>query len=196
MITGGQLAAYAVSAGLENVNHGWRILFALSLPFAIVQGIAMHWLPETPRFAILCGRMEEAEKTLSQIYPKATPHQLALKLKAISLATEVSTSLKRKHPSIMGRLWAVCTTPTYLRCVTCAAVIFLGQQLSGWNSFLYYSSTLFGAAGFTNVRYLAALSSRCWSERSSSCRPPPLASSSPASTAWYALPVLRQRTPS
>jgi hypothetical protein len=26
-----------------------------------------------------------------------------------------------------------------------------GQQLSGWNSFLYYSSTLFGAAGFNNT---------------------------------------------
>ena len=45
LITGGQLCAYAVSAGIENVNHGWRILFALALPFALGQGIAMHWLP-------------------------------------------------------------------------------------------------------------------------------------------------------
>lgn len=126
MITGGQLCAYAVSAGLENVNNGWRILFALALPFALGQGIGMHWLPETPRFAILVGDFEGAEKTLKRIYPKATPDQLQLKLKAIALATEVSTSLKKKHPSLIGRFWAVCSTPQYLRCTFCAAMVFLG----------------------------------------------------------------------
>lgn len=151
LITGGQLCAYAVSAGLENINNGWRILFALSLPFALGQGIAMHWLPETPRFAVLVGNMDAARKTLSQIYPKASEEQLDMKLKAIELATEVSVSLKKKHPTLVGRIYAVLTTPSYLRCTTCAAVVFLGQQLSGWNSFLYYSSTLFGAAGFSNT---------------------------------------------
>lgn len=157
LITGGQLCAYAVSAGLENVNHGWRILFALSLPFALGQGIAMHWLPETPRFAVLNGNPTDARRTLCRIYPKASEVQVDLKLKAIELATEVSVSLKKKHPSIMGRIYAVCTTPSYLRCVTCAAVVFLGQQLSGWNSFLYYSSTLFGAAGFSNTSAVGIL---------------------------------------
>ncbi|ORY90306.1 general substrate transporter [Leucosporidium creatinivorum] len=157
MITGGQLCAYAVSAGLENIYGGWRILFALSLPFALGQGIAMHWLPETPRFAVLSGKIDGARKTLGRIYPKASEEQLDMKLKVIELATEVSVSLKRKHPSIMGRIYAVCTTPQYLRCTVCAAVVFLGQQLSGWNSFLYYSSTLFGAAGFTNTSAVGIL---------------------------------------
>lgn len=129
MITGGQLAAYAVSAGLNNVHNGWRILFALSLPFAIGQGIGMHWLPETPRFAVLSGRTADAEATLARIYPKATPEQLQLKLKAIALATDVSTLLKKKHPSLIGRIYAVCSTPRYLRCTVCAAVVFLGPSL-------------------------------------------------------------------
>ncbi|GAA6019118.1 hypothetical protein JCM10207_006548 [Rhodosporidiobolus poonsookiae] len=157
MITGGQLIAYAISAGLEDVHNGWRILFALALPFALGQGIGMHWLPETPRFAVLNNKPDDALKTLARIYPKATEEQLQLKLKAIALATEVSTSLKKKHPTIIGRIFAVCTTPSYLRCVTCAAIVFLGQQLSGWNSFLYYSSTLFGAAGFTNTSAVGIL---------------------------------------
>ncbi|PWN36977.1 putative myo-inositol transporter [Meira miltonrushii] len=157
MITGGQLCAYAVSAGLENIFNGWRILFALSLPFAMVQGIGMHWLPETPRFAVLAGNIANAQKTLRAIYPRATEDQLNKKLHAIQAATEVSVSLKATHPTFMGRLLAICTTPTYLRCITCAAVVFLGQQLSGWNSFLYYSSTLFGAAGFTNTSAVGIL---------------------------------------
>lgn len=157
MITGGQLCAYAVSAGLENVYNGWRILFALSLPFALGQGIAMHWLPETPRFAVLVGNTASAQKTIRSIYPKATQDQLEKKLQAIEAATEVSVSLKASHPTIFGRIVAVCMTPSYLRCVTSASVIFLGQQLSGWNSFLYYSSTLFGAAGFSNTSAVGIL---------------------------------------
>jgi SP family myo-inositol transporter-like MFS transporter 13 len=137
LITGGQLCAYAVSAGLDKVHNGWRILFALALPFALGQGLAMHWgCPETPRFDILNGNIDGARKTLAKIYPRATTEQLEMKLKAIELATEVSTSLKKKYPSLLGRIWAVCTTPSYLRCTVAAAVVFLGQQLSGWNSFL------------------------------------------------------------
>ncbi|KAI5480142.1 MFS transporter, SP family, arabinose:H+ symporter [Pseudohyphozyma bogoriensis] len=150
MITGGQLIAYAVSAGLDNVNGGWRILFALSLPFAIGQGIAMHWLPESPRYALIAGRRDEAERVLRKIYPLATEEELALKLKAIQVMADVSQSLKLKHPSLWDRIRIVFTTPTYFRCVLCASIIFLGQQMSGWNSLLYYSSTLFGAAGFNN----------------------------------------------
>lgn len=129
MITGGQLVAYAVSAGLENIYGGWRILFALAIPFALGQGIAMHWLlPETPRFAVLNGDFEGAVVTLRKIYPKATDEQIDLKLKAIQLATEVSVSLKKTHPTILGRLGAVCTTPQYLRCVLSASVVFLGSS--------------------------------------------------------------------
>jgi SP family myo-inositol transporter-like MFS transporter 13 len=94
----------------------------------------MHWLPETPRFDVLMGNFEGARKTLKRVYPKATEDQISLKLKAIQLATEVSVSLKKTHPTIMGRLGAVLTTPQYLRCVLSASVVFLGQQLSGWNS--------------------------------------------------------------
>lgn len=80
--------------------------------------------------------MDGARATLTRIYPKATDEQIDMKLKAIELATEVSTSLKRRYPTVAGRMYAVLTTPQYMRCVTCAAVVFLGQQLSGWNSFL------------------------------------------------------------
>lgn len=145
------MIAYAVAAGLHHTKHGWRIMFALSIPFAVAQGVAFHWLPESPRFSILKGRDDEAAKVLRQVYPKASEDELARKLNIIKLITKQSDSLREKYPSLMGRVWAVCTTPKYLRCTVCACMVFFGQQLSGWNSFLYYSSTLFGAAGFTNV---------------------------------------------
>ncbi len=59
-----------------------------------------------------------------------------MKLKAIEVATEASVSLKKTHPTLAGRLYAVLTTPKYLRCTTVAAVVFLGQQMVGWNTFV------------------------------------------------------------
>lgn len=158
MITGGQLCAYAVSAGLDSIHGGWRVLFALSLPFALAQGVAMHyWMPETPRFAVLKGDLDGARRTLERVYPKASSEQMDIKLQAILVATEVSVSLNKVHPTLAGRMGAVLSTPKYVRCTACAAAIFLGQQMVGWNSFLYYSSTLFGAAGFTNTSAVGIL---------------------------------------
>ncbi|KAI5476101.1 MFS transporter, SP family, arabinose:H+ symporter [Pseudohyphozyma bogoriensis] len=150
MITGGQCVAYAVSAGLEDVHNGWRILFAIGIPFALVQGVAMHFLPESPRYDVVVGRQDRALKTLSNIYKTATPEEVALKLKAIQLSADVSNSLKVAHPSLLKRLQILVFTGRYFRCVLASTGLFIFQQLSGWNTLLYYSSTLFGAVGFNN----------------------------------------------
>lgn len=128
MITGGQLIAYAVAAGFQHVSNGWRVLFALSIPFAIVQAIGMHWLPESPRFSVLQGRDDLALDVLKKVYPKASEEEVQLKLKAIQVFTEVSESLKSKHPTLLGRVRAVLTTPRYLRCTFCACVVFFGKS--------------------------------------------------------------------
>ncbi|KAI5476100.1 MFS transporter, SP family, arabinose:H+ symporter [Pseudohyphozyma bogoriensis] len=151
MITGGQLLAYAVAAGLDTVHNGWRILFAIGIPFALVQAVAMHFLPESPRYDVVAGRQERAIRTLTQIYRTATPEQVELKLKVIQLSADISNSLKVAHPSFVQRFHILVSTPKYLRCVTAATGLFIFQQLCGWNTLLYYSSTLFGAAGFNNV---------------------------------------------
>ena len=100
-----------MSAGLDKTHHGWRILFAISIPFAIGQAIAMHWLPESPRFDVVIGRQDRARNTLQQIYKGASPEQIELKLKAIQLTADVSNSLKKQYPSITKRLGIMLKTP-------------------------------------------------------------------------------------
>ncbi|KAL8292806.1 hypothetical protein RQP46_000500 [Phenoliferia psychrophenolica] len=171
MITGGQCIANGVAAGLDKTHHGWRILFAirytalpnshkqaeygltfftLSIPFALAQGIAMHWLPESPRFDVVVGRQDRARHTLQRIYRGATDEQIELKLKAIQLTADVSNALKKQYPSITKRIGILFRTPRYRRCVSVATGLFIVQQLCGFNTLLYYSSVLFGAVGFSN----------------------------------------------
>ncbi|KAI5478747.1 MFS transporter, SP family, arabinose:H+ symporter [Pseudohyphozyma bogoriensis] len=150
MVTLGQMIAYAVAAGLDNVHNGWRILFGLSIPLALIQAGGMHFLPESPRHDVVTGRHDRATKTLSQVYRNATPEQIELKLKVMQLSADISNSLKVAHPSIFERLRILLTTGRYRRCVTITVTLFVVQQLCGFNTLLYYSSTLFGAAGFSN----------------------------------------------
>ncbi|KAI5477346.1 MFS transporter, SP family, arabinose:H+ symporter [Pseudohyphozyma bogoriensis] len=155
MVTGGQLIAYAVAAGLDNVHNGWRILFGkfihwISIPFGFMQAAGMHFLPESPRFDVVAGHHDRATKTLAQVYPYATPEQIDLKLKVIQLSADISNSLKVAHPSVLERLKILVTTGRYRRCVTITVTLFTIQNFSGFNTLLYYSSTLFGAAGFNN----------------------------------------------
>ncbi|KAK4699064.1 hypothetical protein P7C70_g7201, partial [Phenoliferia sp. Uapishka_3] len=149
-ITGGQCIANGVSAGLDKTHNGWRILFAISLPFAIGQAVAMHFLPESPRFDVVIGRQDRARNTLERIYPSANEREIDLKLKAIQLTADLSNSLKKQHPSIKKRLGIILSTGRYRRCVSVAAGLFIVQQLCGFNTLLYYSSVLFGAVGFSN----------------------------------------------
>ncbi|KAM0755451.1 general substrate transporter [Meredithblackwellia eburnea MCA 4105] len=148
-ITGGQFVAYIFGGPiLGNVNHGWRIMFALSIPMALGQGIAMHFLPESPRFSVMVNRQDEARATLRKIYKNATEQEIELKLKVIQLSADASTSLKRQHPSLWVRLGILLTTGRYLRPVIIAIILFVVQQLSGQNTLMYYSGTLFKSAGF------------------------------------------------
>ncbi|KAM0752616.1 general substrate transporter [Meredithblackwellia eburnea MCA 4105] len=149
LICAGQFTAYACGAGLENVRHGWIILFALGIPFALFQGVAMHWLPESPRFCVIQGRQDIARDTLAKIYPIATPEQVELKLKVIQLSADISNSMKREYQSIWTRLYVLLTTGRYFRPTLIATILFLVQQLSGQNTLMYYSSTLFSLAGFS-----------------------------------------------
>lgn len=46
---------------------------------AIYQAIAIHFLPESPRYLLTKNKTEEAYTALARIYPGATHEEIALK---------------------------------------------------------------------------------------------------------------------
>ncbi len=56
-ITVGILIAFLVNYIFTDVDQGWRYMFGLSAVAAIIQGIAMIFLPKTPQFLMICKQV-------------------------------------------------------------------------------------------------------------------------------------------
>lgn len=63
--SGGYLAASGAAALLEPI-FSWRILWLLNVPTGLLVILLSRFIPESPRFLLHMGRVEDAQKTLSR----------------------------------------------------------------------------------------------------------------------------------
>lgn len=63
--SGGYLAASGAAAWLEPI-YSWRILWLLNVPTGFLVILLSRFIPESPRFLLHMGRVEEAARTLSR----------------------------------------------------------------------------------------------------------------------------------
>ncbi|KAM0746829.1 putative myo-inositol transporter [Meredithblackwellia eburnea MCA 4105] len=146
----GQVVASAVASGFtKETKHGWRILFALGVIPSVIQLCLMHWLPESPRISLIKGRRDEAVASLQRIYKTATPEILALKLRIIEDNIRETSRLQHEM-SFRERSKKLWTHKPYRRAIIAVAGVQAFGQLTGYNSLLYYSGTIFGLLGFKN----------------------------------------------
>ena len=69
---GGYLAASGAAAGLEPI-FGWRILWLLNVPTGLLVILLRNFIPESPRFLLHEGRVEEARNTLAKFKIRLIP---------------------------------------------------------------------------------------------------------------------------
>jgi putative MFS transporter len=62
---GGYLAASAIAAWLVP-NYSWRVLWLMNLPTGALLLILNRWIPESPRFLLERGRIDEATKVMAR----------------------------------------------------------------------------------------------------------------------------------
>ncbi|ODV86714.1 hypothetical protein CANARDRAFT_6289 [[Candida] arabinofermentans NRRL YB-2248] len=148
-ITGGQLIAYGIGAGLDHVNNGWRIVVGLSMIPPVVQLIAFVFLPETPRFLIMKNRIEKAAKVITKTHIGATPELIDIKIQEIQRLNEAIPG-----DTVLQKLWnsikEIHMVPSNFRALVIACGLQGIQQFTGFNSLMYFSSTIFKAIGFDN----------------------------------------------
>ncbi|KAL8293522.1 hypothetical protein RQP46_000223 [Phenoliferia psychrophenolica] len=142
MITLGQIVSYALAAGMT-FHGGWRALFALSIIPSVVQGGLI------PRYDLMNGREAEARKTLQMVYKGATDEMIDWKMKGMVETVALSKTFQERWP-LRQRLSVIMRTGAYRRPTIVACGLMAFQQLCGFNSLLYYSATIFEAAGFSN----------------------------------------------
>jgi SP family myo-inositol transporter-like MFS transporter 13 len=147
-ITGGQFFSYCIGVPLTGHN-GWRIQFAIGIVPAVIQGAAIHFLPESPRYDLLRGRKTAARSTLDRIYNSATERYIDLKMHALEETVAISAQFQRDNTTL--QVWKkVATIGKYRRPAITALGVGIFQQLCGFNTLMYYSATIFAMAGFDN----------------------------------------------
>ncbi|KAG6615926.1 putative proton myo-inositol cotransporter [Phytophthora cinnamomi] len=140
LVTGGQFFSGVLDALLANVDNGWRYMLGLAAIPAVVQFLGFLVLPESPRYLISKGRMEEAWTALRQI--RGTEDVQAE-------GNHIEEEIARAE-EVNANIWDDIRSPAVLRALGLGCFLQALQQLCGINTVMYYGATIIQLAGFTN----------------------------------------------
>jgi sugar porter (SP) family MFS transporter len=136
------LLAKAAGASTESLWLGhaaWRWMFwMMAIPSAIFL-LLLLLIPESPRYLMVKGRRQEAEKVLTSLYG---PAEAQLKLQ------EIAASLSEDHRPRLSDLVDK-STGKLRRIVWVGIGLATFQQLVGINVVFYYGAVLWQAVGFS-----------------------------------------------
>lgn len=148
-ITGGQLIAYLINWGLTRVDHGWRVSVGLCMAPAVLQTVLFFFLPDTPRFYVIRGDVERAKQVLLRV----ETHMLDAHADAVVHDMVASNSTVPGSPLV--QIWnsiKLChTNAANFRALILACGLQGIQQFTGFNSLMYFSTTIFETIGFENA---------------------------------------------
>ncbi|CEP61261.1 myo-inositol transporter ITR1 LALA0_S02e10418g [Lachancea lanzarotensis] len=148
-LTGGQLIAYGCGAGLDKVHNGWRILVGLSLIPTCIQFICFCFLPDTPRFYVMQGKLDKAAQVLARSYNNAPDELIQQKIIELNTLNRVIPG-KNVAARVVNTIKELHVVPSNFRALVLACAMQGIQQFCGWNSLLYFSGTVFETVGFKN----------------------------------------------
>jgi SP family myo-inositol transporter-like MFS transporter 13 len=148
-ITGGQLISYGIGAAFASTRGGWRYMVGGGAIPAIVLCALLPFCPESPRQLIYHGKEDEAKDVIRKIYPNGTEEQVNQKCEHIRIHIEISKQMTAGKSQwwVFKQLYVV---PANFRALVSACGLMAISQLGGFNSLMYYSSTLFALVGFSN----------------------------------------------
>lgn len=148
-ITGGQVISYAIGAGFAHVPNGWRYMVGLGGVPSIALACLLPFCPESPRQLIFQGREGEAKKVFARVFYSATEEQINNKIRLIksSIEQDLTVTEGKTRWQLIKELH---TVPRNLRALVVACGLMVISQMSGFNTLMYYSSTLFALVGFSN----------------------------------------------
>jgi MFS transporter, SP family, galactose:H+ symporter len=135
-ITIGIFVAYLVDEALAGPS-GWRAMFGVSAVAGVLLALAVLTALESPRWFAKVGRPDDARRTLVAL---GAGEDADARLAAIEAA------LRAEHEATS---WSDVFAPRWRRPLIIGLGLAILQQISGINAIIYYSDSIFAAAGFT-----------------------------------------------
>src|SRR5690606_29185298 len=115
----------------------WRWMFLTEVVPAVTYGVLALTIPESPRYLVARGRVEEAKEVLGRVMLKGISERIAEIKRTVRQEAKASLSdLTSDAGKVLPIVW-----------IGIALSVF--QQFVGINVIFYYSSTLWQAVGFT-----------------------------------------------
>ncbi len=134
-ITIGIMCSYFINYIFHNTQGSWRLMFAIGIVPAIMLGIGMFFLPESPRWLVKQNRLNDAKNTLRYLR------------KSDQVDEELSEIVKSFHKAKLSEVLAKWIRPVLILGITLGFL----QQVTGINTIIYYAPTIFQLAGFEDT---------------------------------------------
>lgn len=139
-ITAGILFSYLINRIFALSEYNWRWMLGAGLIPALILLIGISFLGDTPRWLISKKREDEAKEIFKKIEPDEDADKHIEEIKStLPKAVKVSQKKKKVFESWM------------LMPVSVGIIIMFIQICTGINTIIYYTATIFKAAGFTDT---------------------------------------------
>lgn len=149
MIVSGQLLAFIFNAiiaiSMGDSGHVWRYMLSLAVLPAVVLGLGMIKMPESPRWLISKGKIEEGANVLNKI---RTPQEAEEEIEILKKAITEETNIKKMTIKDLKLAWV-------RRLLIIGIGMALINQFTGINSIMFYGTEILKTSGFsTNAAFL------------------------------------------
>ncbi|KAJ5912080.1 uncharacterized protein N7473_001383 [Penicillium subrubescens] len=159
----GVALSYWITFGFTRMANqvSWRMPIAFQSLFAILSGVSMVFLPDTPRWYYARDNIPEGDKTLSRIYGVyrngTTNHSTVPEIQAMKQNIMENFHVEEESDNrltLLSLIWD--TTPLRVgRRVRISFLILAIQQSMGINMLVYYMTLIFTNVGLSD--FLASL---------------------------------------
>lgn len=150
LIVTGMLVGYAAGYLTKDRPLGWRDAYLCALPIAAVYAAGVAALPRSGRWLVLRGRTREASAAYARVYTKPDDARRVLADILADVAADDDAGVDELSLADAAR-----ASPATRNALRAALGVVVLQQVTGQPSVLYYSSSIFEAAGASSWAPLA-----------------------------------------
>ncbi|KAE8864039.1 hypothetical protein PTNB29_04003 [Pyrenophora teres f. teres] len=139
---------YAADLHQSGKAASWRITLGLSFVRAAILAVGILAFSETPRFNYRNGKIDEATKTMSEVYGVPTNHySVQLELEEMRVKFEAESKVVNNPIQEWLGMWMA---PKMMYRLAIGMGLQMFQQLTGANYFFYYGTVVFAGTGIKN----------------------------------------------
>ena len=147
MITLGIVLAYVANYALEHVSHSWRWMFGLAAVPAVLFGVGMLLLPESPRWLALKGRTDAARAVLTRLRGRTRSAAVDAELAEMTAGAADGKRADRKSAAPRAGRWRALAGRSVRPALVAGVGLQILGQASGVNTVIYYAPKIFQSSG-------------------------------------------------